>query len=202
MGTTDPRVDAYIEKSADFARPILSRLRKIVHKACPEAQETIKWGFPHFDYKGMLCSMAAFKNHCAFGFWKGELVVESKKRDQAMGDLGRITALDDLPSDKVLAGYINKAMKLNDQGVPAPHLARRRKKPKLPVPDDLARALAESPGAKATFEGFPPSHRREYIEWITEARTEATRQRRLATALEWLAEGKPRNWKYMKQAPG
>lgn len=200
MGNTDPRVDAYIEKSAEFARPILNHLRKLVHANCPEAEETIKWGTPHFEYKGLLCGMAAFKQHCTFGFWKGELVVDGEQRDEAMGDFGRIASLKDLPRDSVLAEYIKQAAALNDRGVPAPHMAERKRRPELPVPDDLARALSENTRAKATFDKFPPSQRREYIEWITEAKTDATRQRRLATALDWMAEGKPRNWKYMKKA--
>lgn len=196
MATTDPRVDAYIEQSAEFAQPILVSLRRLIHATCPEVTETIRWGFPHFDYQGMLCSMAAFKRHCAFGFWKGELVTGGESSDEAMGDLGRIAALDDLPSERKLKALIRRAMKLNEDGVKAP---RGRKKPEVKVPDDFRQALAKNARARKAFDGFPPSHRREYIEWITEARTDATRQRRMNTALEWLAEGKDRNWKYRKQ---
>ena len=200
MATRDPRIDAYIAKSADFARPILEHLRAVVHAACPDVEETMKWSFPHFQYKGMLCHMASFKEHCAFGFWKGSLIVGKGdgEAEKAMGQFGRITKLSDLPSKKVLTGYIKEAMKLNEAGVKSPS----RSKPKAPkpapvVPDDLAAALAKNPAAHATFETFSPSHRREYIEWITEAKTPATRSRRLETAIEWMAEGKPRNWKYM-----
>jgi uncharacterized protein YdeI (YjbR/CyaY-like superfamily) len=198
MGTRDDRVDAYIAKSADFARPILTHLRDVVHVACPEAEETMKWSFPHFMYKGMLCSMAAFKEHCSFGFWKSSLIVEIGRDDEnGMGQFGRITALSDLPSKKVLSGYIKQAMKLNDAGVKSP----TRSKPKAPkdvvVPDDLRIAIQKNRKALATFEKLSPSHKREYIDWITEAKTEATRNRRLGTAIEWMAEGKPRNWKYM-----
>jgi uncharacterized protein YdeI (YjbR/CyaY-like superfamily) len=199
MGTQDERIDAYIAKSAAFARPILTRLRKVVHEACPDVEETMKWSFPHFMYKGMLCSMASFKEHCAFGFWKTSLIVKNGdgELEKAMGQFGRITKLSDLPPQKVMSGYIKEAMKLNDAGIKAP----ARPKPKVPrevvVPDDLAKALERNKPARATFEGFSPSNKREYIEWITDAKTDATRTRRLETALEWMAEGKPRNWKYM-----
>jgi uncharacterized protein YdeI (YjbR/CyaY-like superfamily) len=199
MAARDPRVDAYIAKSAEFARPILAHLRQVVHAACPDVEETIKWNFPHFQYKGLLCNMAAFKEHCAFGFWKGALVLGGDgQADEAMGQFGRITKLSDLPSKKVLSGYIKKAMELNEAGVKSP----TRSKPKAPrpepaVPDELAAAMEANPAARATFEKLSPSHRREYIEWIAEAKTPATRGRRVETAVQWLAEGKPRNWKYM-----
>jgi uncharacterized protein YdeI (YjbR/CyaY-like superfamily) len=199
MAKTDPRIDAYIAKSADFAKPILAHLRNIVHETCPDVEESMKWSFPHFMYKGMLCSMASFKEHCAFGFWKGSLIVggDGAEGEPAMGRFGCISKLSDLPSKKVLSGYIKRAMKLNEDGVKAP----ARSKPKTPkeevVPDDLKKALAANSPAQACFENFSPSNKREYIEWITEAKTEATRSRRLETAIEWMAEGKPRNWKYM-----
>jgi uncharacterized protein YdeI (YjbR/CyaY-like superfamily) len=195
MATTDPRVDAYIAKSAEFARPILKYLRAAVHAASPEIEETLKWSMPHFMYKGMLCGMAAFKQHCAFGFWKGKLVADLS--EEAMGQFGCITKVSDLPSKRALTAYVKKAMALNDAGVKSPTRTKNAK-PKSPVkvPDDLAAALRRNKKAGATFEGFSPSHRREYVEWITEAKREETRAKRLATALEWLAEGKSRNWKY------
>jgi uncharacterized protein YdeI (YjbR/CyaY-like superfamily) len=199
MGKRDPRVDAYIAKSADFAKPILTYLRDVVHETCPEVEETMKWSFPHFMYEGMLCSMASFKEHCAFGFWKGSLIVgdDDGKSAEAMGHLGRITKLSDLPPKKVLAGYIRKAMALNESGAKvAPKPKRARKE--LAVPDYLTAALKKNKKALTTFESFSPSHRREYIEWITEAKGEDTRQRRLEQALEWMSEGKPRNWKYLR----
>jgi uncharacterized protein YdeI (YjbR/CyaY-like superfamily) len=198
MGTRDARVDAYIAKSAEFARPILEHLREVVHAACPDVVETMKWSRPHFDYKGAFCGMSAFKEHCAFGFWKGSLIVPKSGGDEsAMGQFGRITKVTDLPSKKVLTGYIKQAMKLNDEGVPAPNrMKSKAPKPALAVPDDLTSALAANHAARATFEKFSPSNRREYVEWITEAKTEATRTRRLETAIEWMAEGKSRNWKY------
>jgi uncharacterized protein YdeI (YjbR/CyaY-like superfamily) len=199
MGTQDPRIDAYIAKSAAFAKPILTHLRKVVHSACPDVEETMKWSFPHFMYKGMLCSMASFKEHCAFGFWKNSLIVQNggKATEEAMGQFGRITKLADLPSQAVLSGYIKQAMKLNDDGVKTPARSKPARPKEVVVPDDLTAALARNKAAGATFEGFSPSHKREYVEWITEAKTEATRARRLETAMEWMAEGKPRNWKYI-----
>lgn len=200
MPTRDPRVDAYIAKSAEFARPILAHLRAVVHAACPDVEETMKWSCPYFQYRGLLCSMAAFKEHCAFGFWKAALILGEGQggTDEAMGQFGRITRLSDLPSKKVLTGYIKKAMALNDAGVKSPTRTRSMAPKPVPVaPDDLAAALKRNPAARATFEAFSPSHQREYIEWITEAKTDATRNRRIETAIEWMAEGKPRNWKYV-----
>ena len=195
MGTKDPRIDAYIAKSADFAKPILEHLREVVHTACPGVEETMKWSMPHFMYEGMLCGMAAFKQHCTFGFWKGSLIFDEKK--PGMGHLGTIRSLADLPPKKVLVSYVKKAAKLNEEGVQVKRTPKAAKKP-LPVPDDLAAALKRSKPARTTFEEFSPSHRREYIEWITEAKTDATRERRLATTIEWLEEGKGRHWKYQK----
>ena len=195
MGSRDPRIDAYIAMSADFAKPILSYLRKTVHEACPEVEEDWKWSAPHFMYHGMLCGMAAFKEHCSFGFWKGTLVVPSRLGgNHAMGHFGRITRLADLPARRDLIRYIKKAAKLNQAGVQVARVSRP--KPPLVVPAELRRALSNNRSARATFENFSPSHRREYIEWIGEAKTEETRRRRLETALAWMAEGKSRNWKY------
>jgi uncharacterized protein YdeI (YjbR/CyaY-like superfamily) len=198
MGTKDPRIDAYIAKSADFAKPILTHLREVVHAACPEVEETMKWSSPHFDYKGeMMCGMAAFKEHCRFGFWKGSLIpgVPSMS-DLAAGPMGRITSVKDLPSKAVLTGYIKQAMKLNDAGVKL--VMKGPPKKPLPTPPDLARALKSNKAARATFDGFSPSARRDYVEWLLEAKTEETRARRLETATGWIAEGKARNWKYQK----
>jgi uncharacterized protein YdeI (YjbR/CyaY-like superfamily) len=197
MGTRDPRVDAYIAKSADFAKPILSHLREVVHAACPEVKEELKWSMPHFSYKGMFAGMGAFKQHCIFGFWKHELIVgNDPKAEEAMGSFGCIRSLADLPSKKVFTAYVKKAKQLNDDGVKV----ERKKTPRkaLAVPPVLAAALKQNKRALATFEGFSPSQRREYIEWITEAKTEATRTRRLETAIEWMSEGKARHWKYQR----
>jgi uncharacterized protein YdeI (YjbR/CyaY-like superfamily) len=157
--------------------------------------------FPHFDYKGVMCSMAAFKAHAAFGFWKGSLVIGGPRQEDAMGHFGRITMRSDLPSAKVLGGYVKKAARLNDEGVKAPRV--RPSKPAKPAraPADLAAALTKNAKAKKGYEALSPSHKREYIEWITEAKTAETRARRLAQAIEWLAQGKSRNWKYERRQP-
>ena len=198
MGRRDPRVDTYIRKAAPFAQPILADIRDIVHAACPEVEETMKWSFPHFDYKGVMCGMAAFKAHAAFGFWKGALVTGTGRGPDAMGQFGRITKRTDLPAKKVLAAFVKKAAALNEQGIKVARAPRRAPVP-VKVPSLLARALAANKKAKAGFDALPPSHKREYIEWITEAKGEETRARRLAQTLEWLAEGKSRNWKYEKR---
>lgn len=213
MGRLDPRVDAYIERAAPFARPILRHLRGLVHQACPEVQETIKWGMPAFVHHGLMCSMAAFKAHCAFGYWLGELVLQgagagSSKEGEAMGDYGRITALADLPKDSLLLRQIRYAAELNEQGVKrkagsarsgeggAGKAAAAEKSRTLEVPAALTKALKTNAKARATFEGFSYSHRKEYVEWISEAKTEPTRDNRVATTVQWLEEGKARNWKY------
>lgn len=199
MGKRDPRVDAYIARSSDFAKPILNHIRSVVHEACPEVQETVKWGAPFFDYHGVMCNMAAFKAHCAFGFWKGSLVLGNDVKDaDAAGQFGRIEKVSDLPPKKVLMGYIRQAMKLNEDGVKPMRTKTGTKKPELDVPDYLRAALKKDRKAQTAFDAFSPSHRREYIEWITDAKTEATRNKRMETALEWIAEGKSRNWKYQR----
>ena len=201
MATNDPRVDAYIAKSQAFAQPILRHLRAVVHEACPDVEEAMKWSFPHFDYRGaMMCSMAAFKQHCAFGFWRGAQLLGADSRNaEAMGDFGRITSLSELPSNARIRSLVKQAMELTDSGTA--NTARKKspvaKKP-VRVPNDLAAALAKHKTAAAAFAAFPPSQRREYVEWITEAKTAATRERRLLTAIEWLTDGKTRNWKYQK----
>ncbi len=201
--STDPRVDAYIAKSAPFARPVLTHLRTLVHEACPDVEETIKWSMPSFLLGGrILCGMAAFKEHCTFGFWhKGMVEVlgrDGLKGESAMGSFGRITALPDLPTEKVLLRYLREAAKLQASDEPARPKPVRRSAAPLPIPADLAQALSASSSAAATFENLPPSQRKEYVEWITDAKREETRRKRLATAIEWLSEGKARNWKYEK----
>jgi uncharacterized protein YdeI (YjbR/CyaY-like superfamily) len=195
MGARDQRIDAYISKSADFARPVLKHLREVVHTACPDVEETIKWQMPAFDYKGIMCGMAAFKEHCTFGFWKHELLIGDRNGD-AMGSFGRITSLNDLPSDRTLTSLIKKAAKLNADGVKTPR-KKPAPKPPLAVPTFLTTALKKNAAARKSFDALSPSHKREYIEWLTEAKTDATRDKRLGTALAWIAEGKSRNWKYM-----
>lgn len=199
MGERSPLVDAYIAKSQPFARPILEHLRDVVHATCPEAVEEMKWSMPHFTYHGMLAGMAAFKEHCTFGFWKAKLIMDQDEMSrEAMGHFGCIRSLDDLPSKRALAGYVRKAMKLNEEGVKVPRKPRPGRPKPVTVPDDLASALRRNRKAREAFESFSPSHRREYIEWITEAKRAETRERRLATTIEWLEEGKPRHWKYAK----
>jgi uncharacterized protein YdeI (YjbR/CyaY-like superfamily) len=204
MPATDPRVDAYIEKKAGFSKPVLEHLRKLVHKACPEVEETIKWGMPFFDYKGSpICCIAAFKEHCTFTFWKAKLMKDPESILQvaerhAMGNFDRITSLKDLPSDKILIAYIKEAAKLNEEEIKLP--PRKKAAPaELKMPVDLAAALKKNKQAQTIFDNFPPGKRKDYIEWITEAKTEPTKLKRIETAVEWIAQGKGRNWKYEKQ---
>jgi uncharacterized protein YdeI (YjbR/CyaY-like superfamily) len=206
MPTIDTRIDSYIAKSADFTKPILKHLRKLVHQGCPEVVETIKWSFVSFDYKGPFCSMAAFKEHCVFGFWKYPLLYDPKnylgerknKGGEAMGNLGRIISINDLPPDKAILDFIKQAKKLNDDGVKLPQKSKKEKV-ELIIPDYLTTALSKNKKAKTTFEGFSYSNKKEYIEWLTEAKTGETRNKRLAMAVEWMSEGKVRNWKYVRK---
>jgi uncharacterized protein YdeI (YjbR/CyaY-like superfamily) len=195
MGKRDKRIDQYIAKSADFAKPILNYLRELVHDICPDCEETLKWNSPTFMYRGMLCGFAAFKEHATFGFWKHELLL-GERNNEAMGSFGRLTSVKDLPSKKELVALIKKAMKLNEEGLKVQRMRRTQPKAPIPMPVDLETALAKNKKARATFEAFPPSQKREYLEWITEAKTDTTRARRLETAVEWMSEGKVRNWKY------
>lgn len=201
MATQSPKVDAYIAKSAEFAKPILEKIRKAFHKAHPQIEETIKWGFPHFEHKGVLGSMAAFKNHVSWGFWKGSLMNDPEGIINVVGDTtmghNKVTKASELPSEKVIVAYVREAIRLNEEGVKVPR-APRSKVVEAEVPADLAAALKKSPAARKTFENFPPSQKNEYVTWITEAKQEATRKRRLAQAIEWMSEGKYRNWKYME----
>ncbi|RAJ80274.1 uncharacterized protein YdeI (YjbR/CyaY-like superfamily) [Chitinophaga dinghuensis] len=202
---SDPRIDAYIEKAAAFAQPILQHFRQLVHQACPDVTETIKWGFPHFDYNGsILTSIAGFKQHCAVNFWKAAIMDDPDKiltatGETAMGHLGKITSLKELPADKILIKYLKQAAKLIDEGAKVPQKPKTTEKKELEIPADLVAALKKNKAAAKTFEEFSYSNKKEYTSWITEAKTEATRQSRIATAVEWMAEGKIRNWKYLKK---
>ena len=203
MGKKDPRIDVYIARSADFAKPILNHIRKLVHAACPEVEETLKWNFPHFMRQGILCGMAAFKAHCALGFWKGSLIFPKKKspagaEESAMGHFGRIITLSDLPSDRVLIGYIKEAARLNDAGIKVLAQSKPREQKELAVPAYFLSALKKNKKALMAFKNFSYSHKKDYVEWITEAKREETRSKRIETALKWLAQGKGRNWKYEK----
>lgn len=196
MANRDPRIDAYIAKSADFAQPILEHLRAVVHAACPEVEESIKWSCPHFMYRGkLMCSMAAFKQHCSLHFWHGKQVV-GETDTEGMGQFGKITSIKELPNKKTLIAYVRKAIALREAGATRER-AKPVRKPPLELPADFAALLKKHSAARKHFEAFSPSAQREYIEWIAEAKTEATRQKRIATTLEWLAEDKHRNWKYM-----
>ena len=202
MASKDPRVDAYITNAANFAKPILKHLRRVVHQACPDVEETFKWSFPCFMHQGMLCSMAAFKHHCSFGFWKHKLLFGKETHGAAtseasMGQFGRITCLSDLPAEKTLRGYIHQAMRLNEAGIKLPRSKAAKHKRELEVPGRFLAAMRKHQPALHNFQQFSLSHRREYVEWITEAKREDTRERRITAAVEWLAAGKPRNWKYM-----
>lgn len=193
---TDARVDDYIAAAAPFARPVLQQLRAVVHAACPEATETLKWRMPFFEYRGRpLCMMAAFKQHCGFGFWQPD--AKAGEAD-GMGQYGKLTAVGDLPPKRALMAAVKAAMQRIETGAPSAR-SRAAAKPAPAVPEDLAAALAlrKHATAKRHFEAFSPSAQREYTDWITGAKTDATRSKRLATTLEWLAEGKHRNWKYM-----
>jgi hypothetical protein len=197
MGKRDARIDAYIAKSAEFARPVLKHLRAVVHAACPTVEETMKWGAPFFMHQGVLCSMASFKQHCAFGFWKGTLVIGSDgKSAEAMGQFGRITKLSELPPRRTLAALVKRAMALNEAGVPSPTRSKPRRTDRPKPPADFLNALKKYPKALVHYEACSPSHQREYIEWLVAAKRPATRARRLARSIEWLGEGKSLNWKY------
>jgi uncharacterized protein YdeI (YjbR/CyaY-like superfamily) len=193
---TDKRIDAYIDRQAAFAQPILRQLRTIVHDACPDGEETLKWSSPSFIYQGkILAGFAAFKAHATFGYWSGSQVLEADpKQASAMGQFGRLTSLDDLPPRATLIALTRKAMKLIDDGVKP--VRNKTVKAPFSVPQDLRAAIDAVPAAKATFDAFPPSCQREYAEWVTDAKRDETRAKRLAQTVEWLAEGKRRNWKY------
>jgi uncharacterized protein YdeI (YjbR/CyaY-like superfamily) len=202
MAQRDRRIDGVIRRAAPFARPILERLREAVHAGCPAVVETLKWSNPSFEHQGLLCGMAAFKAHCSFGFWKHELVAERAGVAGAaqLERLGRLTDVSELPPQSALVRLVRLAAKLNEDGVKAPRAKPARPRPAAKVPPDLARALASNARARKHFEAFSPSARREYVEWLTEAKQEATRARRLATAVEWISEGKQRHWKYQRRA--
>jgi uncharacterized protein YdeI (YjbR/CyaY-like superfamily) len=192
MPKRDPLVDDYIAEAADFAKPILNRIRKLVHSACPQAEETIKWSSPFFEHKGILLAMPAFKKHCALIFWKSKRILNNGQKTQ----LRRLTSIAELPGDEILTGYIKKAVALNESAVRNPARAKPKAKAELVVPDNFAAALKKNKKALAAFDAFLPSHKREYIQWIVEAKQEETRARRMQTAIKQIAAGKSRNWKY------
>jgi uncharacterized protein YdeI (YjbR/CyaY-like superfamily) len=206
--TPNPKIDAYIAKAAPFAQPILAHLRALVHKACPYVEEGVKWGRPFFVHGGtILCNISAFKAHCSFGFWGAEigkvLVQDGVVREGGMGSLGKIASLKDLPPDKKLLGYIRQAAALIDSGlgdnrVVVAWRVVKAPKPPVEVPAEFTAALRRDRKAAATYAAFSPSCQREYAQWIAEAKRPETRDRRIAQAVEWIAEGKQRNWKYQE----
>jgi uncharacterized protein YdeI (YjbR/CyaY-like superfamily) len=201
MEKYDPRIDAYIAKSADFAKPILEYIRQVVHGASPLITETVKWGMPFFDYKGPVCMMAAFKQHLGFGFWKASRLndpngfLQGSDEEAAAGSFGRIVTLSDLPPDEALKDFVLQIIAMNESGV------KEAKKPaaakaELVMPDDFKNLLSQDAKTVANYENFSPSKKREYLEWIIDAKSEATRLKRMEQAVEWIAEGKSRHWKY------
>ena len=201
MPTIDKRIDAYIAKSQEFAKPILEYLRDVVHEACPEVEETIKWGMPFFVYKGTIGGMAAFKAYATFGFPKASLMNDSEgifEADSAMGHLGQITKKSDLPNKRTLIRYIKQAVAINEAGLKVKR-PKSAQKPEPPIPPQFKKALAAKKPAAEQFKAFTSAKRREYIDWINEAKTEATRTKRIETATDWISEGKSRNWKYERK---
>ena len=192
----DPRIDAYIAKAQPFARPILTHVRKRVRAVVPDVQETLKWGAPSFVLEGkILLMMAAFKAHAALNFWRGQELRGDQASADAMGQFGKLTSIEDLPPDEELDALIRQAAELT-RSVPAPRKPKHVPKPAPELHSDFAAALASAPEAKEVLDGFSPSARRDYLEWISDAKQDATRHKRIATAIEWLSEGKKRHWKY------
>jgi uncharacterized protein YdeI (YjbR/CyaY-like superfamily) len=202
MKHTIPEVDTYIEEAAEFARPILRKLLQLFHEACPDIRESIKWSSPFFEHRGIVGNISAFKRHVSYGFWKAGLMSDPegilKNAGNTQMAVLKASSLEDLPSDEILVGYIREAVELNEKGVRIARPQAADKSRELSIPDDLMAAIRGNDQAHATFEGFSYSNRKDYIEWVTAAKRPATRAQRLATTVEWLAEGKPRNWKYMK----
>jgi uncharacterized protein YdeI (YjbR/CyaY-like superfamily) len=202
----NPKVDAYIAKTAPFAQPVMTHLRGLIHKACPDVVEEIKWSRPFFLHGGViLCNVSAFKQHCSFGFWGAEIgkVVRADGvvQDGGMGSLGKITSVKDLPPDKAMLGYLRQAVALIESGQGENRVVAARrvvKKPKAAVeaPAEFTAALKKNKAASKVFEAFSPSCKREYVEWIVDAKRDETRGHRIAQAIEWIADGKQRNWKY------
>lgn len=192
----DPRIDAYIAKAAPFAQPILAHVRDRVRALVPDVEETLKWGAPSFVLDGkILLMMAAFKAHAALNFWRGQELRGEQANADAMGQFGKLTAVSDLPPDEELDALILQAAELT-RSVPAPRKPKHAPKPAPALHPEFAAALAAAPKAKEVLDGFPPSAQRDYLEWILEAKQDATRRRRIATAIKWLSEGKRRMWKY------
>ena len=192
----EPRIDAYIAKAAPFAQPILAHVRERVHAVVPGVEEAMKWSAPGFTLDGkILLIMAAFKAHAALNFWRGQEIGDGAAKAGAMGQFGRLSSIDDLPPVAELDALIREAAKLA-RSAPAPRKTKHETKPAPELHPDFAAALAKAPAAKAVLDGFPPSAQRDYLEWISEAKQDATRRKRIADAIQWLGEGKRRHWKY------
>jgi uncharacterized protein YdeI (YjbR/CyaY-like superfamily) len=202
MGKKDERIDAYIANSAAFAQPILTHLRDLIHEVCPDVEETWKWSFPNFDYKGAsFVSMAGFKSHCSFGFWRASIMDDPDNILQisekaGMGNLGKITNIAELPTDTILRKYLKAALKLNEDGIKVPKATKTKSAEPIVTPDDLAAAITANEAASVVYSKFSNSHKKEYVEWIEEAKTLTTRNKRIAQAVEMIAENKSKNWKY------
>ena len=204
----DPRVDAYIAKAKPFAQPILFEIREMVHKACPAVVETMKWSRPFFEYKGAIVgNMSAFNQHCSWGFWGEEISAVLRNMELlkpgAMGSLGRLTSVKDLPAKKEMLSVLKQAVSMIDKGEYTSPIAARQKVVKAPAPPakptpEFDRALKANKKAASAFQAFSPSCKKEYVEWIAEAKRPETRDKRIETAIEWISEGKQRNWKYQK----
>lgn len=196
------KVDEYISQAHDFAKPVLNHLRKLVHIACPQAEESIKWGHPHFEYKGLLCNMAAFNKHCAFGFWKATLMKDAdllqENNADAMGHSGKIKSLSDLPKDRIIIARVKEAALLNEKGIALPVLKPSDKKHEIAVPLLLKKELVKNKIASDAFDNLSNYYKKEYIDWIDEVKTEKTKLMRIATTIKWLTEGKTKNWKYLR----
>jgi len=202
MGKKDERIDTYIANSAAFAQPILTHLRDLIHEVCPDVEETWKWSFPNFDYKGAsFVSMAGFKSHCSFGFWRASIMDDPDNILQisekaGMGNLGKITNIAELPTDTILRKYLKAAVKLNEEGIKVPKATKTKSAEPIVTPDDLAAAITANDAASVVYSKFSNSHKKEYVEWIEEAKTLTTRNKRIAQAVEMIAENKSKNWKY------
>lgn len=198
MPKTDPRIDAYIDKAADFAQPILIHLRGLVHKAVPDAEEAIKWGMPHFVVNGKnLAGMAAFKAHASFGIWHGLEEKSAGEKQDGMGSFGKLTSISDLPDEKELIQRLQKGAEMIRSSMKAAPIPKKAPKPLPPMPEDFCKALADNEAATVTWDAFSVSGKREYLDWVIEAKRAETRDKRIVQAVEWIAEGKQRNWKYM-----
>ena len=204
MRRTDPRVDAYIERAPEYARPILNKLRRLFHRACPSIEENIKWGTPSFEHGGLVVGMAAFRKHVSFGFWKARAMSDPEGlfggNAKASPFAIKVASVKGLPADKVIVAYVKEAVELNEKGAKAKPAGAKKKKarPAPKLPDDFAATLRRNEKAWATYQELSPSNKREYVEWVSDAKREATREKRIATAVEWMAEGKERNWKYKR----